>query len=82
MSCGPYSAVVDKHHRVWVQMLNGDRLARFDPGTETFVEFQLPTRGTQMRDLRIDDSTDPPTVSTAYGGTSKIMRMQMRKPAD
>ena len=75
---GPYSVVVDKNHMVWTQLLNGDRLIRFDPNTERFVEFHLPTRGTQMRDLRVDDSTDPPTVWTAYGGTSKLMRMQIR----
>lgn len=79
---GPYSVVVDKNHMVWTQLLNGDRLVRFDPRTERFVEFQLPTRGTQMRDLRVDDRTDPPTVWAVYGGTSKLMRMQMRTPAN
>jgi virginiamycin B lyase len=75
---GPYSTVVDKHGIVWAQLLNGDRIVSFNPKTERFVEYQLPTRGTQMRDLRVDDSTDPPTIWAAYGGTSKLMRMQLR----
>jgi streptogramin lyase len=75
---GPYGTVVDKNHMVWVQMLNGDRIGKFDPKTERWVEYQLPTRNTQMRHLTVDNRTDPPTVWAPYGGTNKIMRMQIR----
>ncbi len=79
---GPYGTEVDKNHMVWVQMLNGDRIGKFDPKTERWVEYQLPTRNTQMRHLTIDNRTDPPTVWAPYGGTNKIMRMQIRAFSD
>jgi streptogramin lyase len=79
---GPYGTEVDKLHRVWVQMLNGDRIGRFDPETERWVEYQLPTRNTQMRHLTIDNRTDPPTIWAPYGGTNKIMRLQLRTGAN
>jgi len=31
----PYGATVDKYHRVWITMLNSDRIARFDPATRS-----------------------------------------------
>ncbi len=75
---GPYGTEVDRNHMVWVQMLNGDRIGRFDPATERWVEYQLPTRNTQMRHLTIDNRTNPPTIWAPYGGTNKIMRLQIR----
>ncbi len=60
-------------------MLNSDRIARFDPATETFTEFQLPTRGTEIRHIQVDNSTNPPTVWLPYDRTNKIARIQFRK---
>ncbi len=75
----PYSATVNtKDHTVWITMLNSDRIARFDPATEKFTEFVLPTRGTEIRHIQVDSSTNPPTVWLPYDRTNKIARIQFR----
>jgi streptogramin lyase len=75
----PYSATVNpKDHTVWITMLNSDRVARFDPATEKFTEFTLPTRGTEIRNIQVDSSSNPPTVWLPYDRTNKIARIQFR----
>lgn len=75
----PYSATVNpKDHTVWITMLNSDRIARFDPSTEKFTEYTLPTRGTEIRNIQVDSSTNPPTVWLPYDRTNKIARVQFR----
>ncbi len=74
----PYSATVAKDHTVWITMLNSDRIAKFDPATEKFTEYTLPTRGTEIRHIQVDSSTNPPTVWLPYDRTNKIARIQFR----
>ncbi len=75
----PYSATVNKKdHTVWITMLNSDRIAKFDPSTEKFTEYTLPTRGTEIRHIQVDSSTNPPTVWLPYDRTNKIARIQFR----
>jgi virginiamycin B lyase len=75
----PYSATVNaKDHTVWITMLNSDRIAKFDPATEKFTEYVLPTRGTEIRHIQVDSSTNPPTVWLPYDRTNKIARVQFR----
>jgi streptogramin lyase len=75
----PYSATVNqKDHTVWITMLNSDRVAKFDPATEKFTEYTLPTRGTEIRHIQVDSSTNPPTVWLPYDRTNKIARIQFR----
>ena len=77
----PYMVAVDKHHMVWVSALNADRFFKFNPNTEQFTAYPLPTLGTDSRYIAVDNSTDPPTVWLAYYGTSKTARIQFRTPA-
>jgi streptogramin lyase len=75
----PYSATVNtKDHTVWITMLNSDRVAKFDPSTEKFTEYVLPTRGTEIRNIQVDSTTNPPTVWLPYDRTNKIARIQFR----
>ena len=74
----PYAVAVDKNHMVWINMKNSDRIAKFNPFTEKFTEYFLPTRGTETRDIIVDNSTDPPAVWTPYNRTNKIARIQFR----
>ncbi len=75
----PYSATVNaKDHTVWITMLNSDRVAKFDPANEKFTEYALPTRGTEIRNIQVDSSTNPPTVWLPYDRTNKIARIQFR----
>ena len=75
----PYSATVNtKDHTVWITMLNSDRIAKFDPSTEKFTEYVLPTRGTEIRHIQVDSSTNPPTIWLPYDRTNKIARIKFR----
>jgi streptogramin lyase len=47
--------VVDKKGNfVWVSLQQVDRIARFDPRTEEWVEFPLPEAETDPRRIEID----------------------------
>jgi streptogramin lyase len=74
----PYFATVDKNGNVWVPAQNADRIYKLDPRTEQMTEFQLPTRGTDLRHLTIDDSTPTPTIWVTYNRSNKIARLQER----
>jgi streptogramin lyase len=75
---GPYAAVVDKNHIVWVNMMNNDSVGRFDPKTEKWTEYMLPTRGAESRHIAVLDKADPPTVVVPYWRSSKVARLQFR----
>lgn len=51
----PYGVFPDrKNGYMWYADLGGDKLTRFDPRTETFVEFPLPTINTGVRFDAVD----------------------------
>jgi virginiamycin B lyase len=74
----PYAVAVDKNHMVWVTTLNTDRLLRFDPSTQQFTEVLLPTRGTEIRHIAIDNRGSSPTVWVPYWRANKIASIQLR----
>ena len=74
----PYKMMTDKNHMVWFSNSGADFLGKFDPTTEKFTMYPLPSRGTNSRHLAIDNSTDPPTVWVPYTGAGKIARVQFR----
>ena len=45
-----------KRNLIWIGEDQGDRLARFDPRTNTFVEFPLPTAATGVKRIAVDPS--------------------------
>ncbi|OFW36337.1 MAG: hypothetical protein A3J28_03320 [Acidobacteria bacterium RIFCSPLOWO2_12_FULL_60_22] len=54
---GVYSVSVDmKHNLVWFSQQHVDKIARFDPKTETFVEFPLPSAESDMRRIEVDQN--------------------------
>jgi streptogramin lyase len=74
----PYATVVDKNHVVWISLMNTDRVAKFDPATEQFTEYLLPTRGTEARFISVDNNTTPPSVWIPCYRTNKLARVQLR----
>lgn len=78
----PYDAWADKNHMVWICLMNSDRIVKFNPFTEKFTEYPLPSVGTESRMIRVDDSTTPPTVWVAYWRTNRIARVQFRTAAE
>lgn len=75
---GLYDTVIDKKGLVWMNMMNADAVARFDPKTEKWTEFPLPSRATENRFVAIDDRKDPVEVWIPYWRTHKIARIQFR----
>ena len=54
---GPYSVSVDRERNlIWFSELFADKLGRFDPSTETFTEFALPTLHSDVRRIEVDRS--------------------------
>ena len=74
----PYDTEVDKNHMVWINLMNSDRITKFNPFTEQFTEYPLPSVGTESRQIIVDNHTDPPTVWVAYWRTNRIARVQFR----
>jgi streptogramin lyase len=79
---GAYSTAVDRSHIVWVNMENSDTLGRFDPATEKWTEYFLPTRGTETRQIAINDRVSPPEVVLPYWRMSKVARVNFRTRQD
>ncbi len=75
---GVYSTVVDKNGMVWINLTNADRVTRFDPKTEKWTTFQLPSLGTETRFIAVDNRKDTVEVWTPYWRTNRIARIQFR----
>jgi streptogramin lyase len=78
----PYAIHVDRNHIVWINLMGRDAFAKFDPNTEQFTEVQLPTRGTETRWIRADNTTELPTIWVPYNRVNRVARIQFRKSAD
>jgi len=74
----PYKIRVDKNHMVWFTFANADRFAKFNPVTEKFTMYSLPTRASDSRHFTLDNSTDTPTLWISYTAAAKIARVQFR----
>ena len=54
---GLYLADVDlKHNLIWVSLQHVDKIARFDPKTETWVEFPLASAESDARRIEVDQN--------------------------
>jgi streptogramin lyase len=74
----PYDVAVDRNGIVWVALPNDDRVARFNPETEQWTVYNLPSRGTNTRFITVDNSKDPVEVWAPSFATSKVVRLQFR----
>ena len=70
-----YGATADKNGDVWAGELHGGRVARFNPRTEQWTEYVLPTWWSLDWQAWVDNSTDP--VTYWYGDQyGYIVRIQ------
>ena len=79
---GPYDAVVDNNHDVWINLTQAGRIARFNPKTERWTEFPLPTLGSETRHISILEQNGRIQVGIPYSRISKMARMELRTPSD
>ena len=77
---GIYDTTVDKNGMVWMNLMDTDRVARFNPDTEQWTEFQLPSLGTETRFVAVDNHKTPVEVWVPYWRTHKVARIQFRTP--
>ena len=75
---GIYDTTIDKNGMVWMNMMNADTVARFNPGTEEWTEFRLPVLGTEPRFIAVDNYKDQVEVWVPASRTNKIFRIQFR----
>jgi streptogramin lyase len=77
---GVYQPVVDKNNMIWLNLMTADRVARYDPKTDTWTEFLLPNRGTETRHMAVDNFKPQVEGWTTYWRTNQLARIQMRTP--
>ncbi len=75
---GIYDTTIDKNGMVWMNLMNADTVARFNPKTEEWTEFRLPTLGTETRFISVDNYKDQVEVWVPSYRTNKIFRIQFR----
>ena len=63
-------------------MFNNDSVGKFDPATEKWTEYMLPTHGAEVRHIALIDQQYPPVVVVAYWRSSKVARLQFRSTED
>ena len=73
----PYATVVDRNHMVWTNLGDDDSVAKFDPTTEEYTIYKLPSIGTELRHIAVDD-TGGPDVWVVYREASRAARIQFR----
>jgi streptogramin lyase len=78
----PYQISVDSTHAAWTNMWTTDRVARYSPATGQWTLFDLPSRGTEVRYISIDERDGRINVVLPYARTSKIAVMTLRSEAD
>ena len=78
LDSGPYMTKVDKDHVVWLNFQNSDTIAKFDPKTERWVEYHLPTLGTEIHHIGILDHNGATEVSLAEERTFKVAHLTFR----
>jgi streptogramin lyase len=71
----PYFVTVDKDSNVWTNLFADAKVARFDPRTEQWTYFTLPSR-CESRNIAVDDIRGDVWVPCA--NTSRVIRLRFR----
>jgi streptogramin lyase len=78
----PYKTAVDNDHNVWMNMQNTDRVARYNPKTGVWTEFELPTHGTETRFISVFHQNGKLRVIVPYYRSSKVAVITFRTEQD
>lgn len=76
----PYKTDVDNHHRVWTDGQVADAAFEFDPATQQWTTYQLPSRGCSSRHVFFDDVRGELWVPCDQA--NMVVRVQFRSAAD
>ena len=77
----PYATAVDRNHMVWTNLQSDDAVAKLDPTTGHYTIYKLPSIGTELRHITVDDMGGP-DVWVVYREASRAARIQFRTEAE
>ena len=79
----PYQVAVDNDHNVWTNLWSSDRVAKYNPATNQWTLFDLPTRGTESRYISIlERPGQPMQVVVPYYRGRKVGVLTPRSEAE
>jgi len=76
----PYFVTVDRHHNVWMNTLSDDAVFRYNPATEEWAIFSLPSLGCDSRHMSLDEAHG--AVWIACTRSARIGRFEFRSPEE
>src|SRR5580704_12834838 len=78
----PYHVAVDANHNAWLNIWTSDVIMKYDPSSNQWTTFDLPTRGTEARYISLLERDGKLEVVLPYSRTSKVAVMSFRSEAD
>ena len=72
----PYKATVDREHNAWASVPLGDSMVKFNPATQQWTEYMLPSHGCGSRHISYDDLRHEAWLPCDQ--SSKVGRFQFR----
>ena len=79
---GCYQAVVDLDGIIWTVFTNADAVGRFDPESEDWTWYDLPTVGTESHGLQVVTVDGRTQVGVPYWGSSKMAKLEFLTHAE
>ena len=77
-----YETSVDKDGIVWLPFTHGDAIAKFDPDTEQWTSYFLPTIGTKTHGLQAVTVNGRTEIGMGYLGAGKVAKLEFRTRAE
>ena len=63
---------------VWLPFTHGDSIAKFDPSTEEWTSYSLPTIGTKTHGLQAVTVNGRTQIGMGYLGAGKVAKLEFR----
>ncbi len=77
----PYATAVDRNHMVWTNLSADDAVAKLDPNTGQYTIYKLPSVGTELRHIAVNNDNGNTNVWVVYREASRAARIQFRTEA-
>jgi virginiamycin B lyase len=74
----PYEVAIDSKHNVWTNLWSTDAVTKYDPATQKWTVFDLPTRGTESRYISLLEQNGKIHVTIPYSRARKVAVMTPR----
>jgi streptogramin lyase len=78
----PYHVAVDSKHNPWTNVWMTDQVARYNVASNTWTTFDLPTRGSEIRYVSLEERNGTTQVVLPSFRTRKVSVMTLRSEAD